>query len=78
MKKSDKSYRISSILLLWLIGGAMSIGLSDGIHYDAADYWKRGSSIWQDGYFCLLNMNGFRGYIFPLFCGICNKIGGGV
>ena len=47
-----------------------------GLVYDAADYWDRGTRLWQDGKFSFLNINGFRGYIYPLYCGICNLCGG--
>lgn len=46
--------------------------------YDAGNYWNRGVSLWdEEQSFSLLNMkDGFRGYVFPLYLGICNKIGG--
>lgn len=44
---------------------------------DSRDYWERGVSLWKDGKFSLTNqMDGFRGYVFPLFLGICNQVGG--
>ena len=48
-----------------------------GLVYDAGDYWDRGTRLWQDGKFSFLYIDGFRGYIYPLYCSICNICGGG-
>ena len=42
---------------------------------DAGDYWLRGEQLKSSG--CDLNsIDGFRGYVFPLFLGIVNYFGG--
>ncbi len=43
--------------------------------YDAYNYWTRGSLL-KEGQFWLGSIDGFRGYIFPLFLGVINSIGG--
>lgn len=53
-------------------------GLETVIVGDAVDYWNRGLQMWQNGRFSVLNVeDGFRGYVYPLYCGICNLLGGG-
>lgn len=42
---------------------------------DAGDYWRRGQLLWADGKFSFLNIDGFRGYIYPLYLGICGRMG---
>lgn len=66
------------ILVLWATGVIMSTIVTKDFFcaHDAADYWQRGESIWQEGHFSLLNMSGFRGYVYPLYLGICNRLGG--
>lgn len=69
---------LGMIFILWLAGVIMSTIVTRDVFciYDAADYWGRGESIWQNGHFSLLNMSGFRGYVYPLYLGICNQLGG--
>lgn len=44
---------------------------------DATDYWNRGINLWGGEHtFSLENIDGFRGYFWPLFLGVCNQIGG--
>lgn len=84
MNSKKEIYRlIIFFLFLWLMGIVMTLCLSSKVCnyagdycYDARGYWERGACIWQDGSFSLLKMNGFRGYVYPLFCGFCNVIGG--
>lgn len=42
---------------------------------DAGDYWNRGELIKSSG-FSLDSIDSFRGYIFPLFLGVINYLGG--
>lgn len=70
---------IVTILALWIIGTGVSFIITSGewLFYDARNYWKRGIRLWTDNKFSLLNMqDGFRGYVYPLYLGICNRIGG--
>lgn len=80
MKKSQKDKKvILTILVLWLIGTSVSfiITADEWLFWDARNYWKRGVSLWTDNKFSVLNMkDGFRGYVYPLYLGICNRIGG--
>lgn len=43
--------------------------------FDALDYWTRGELL-KEGRFYLGSIDGFRGYIYPLYLGVINKIGG--
>lgn len=51
------------------------INIPEAWYYDAQNYWKYGELLFADG-FSLLNIPGWRGYVFPLYLGICNKLGG--
>lgn len=42
---------------------------------DVEDYWAYGEKLWETGRFSL-NIDGYRGYVFPLCLGICNQLGG--
>lgn len=42
---------------------------------DVADYWQRGDLLRNSG-FSLESIDGFRGYVFPLYLGITNALGG--
>lgn len=54
------------------------LGEKEFTYGDSWDYWERGESLWREGHFSLNNQrDGFRGYVFPLFLGICNQLGGG-
>lgn len=44
---------------------------------DVEDYWAYGEKLWETGRFSL-NIDGYRGYVFPLCLGICNQMGGGI
>lgn len=68
--------KIGSVSIIFLVCILM-FGLEKGLWGDAADYWNRGTRLWQDGSFSLMNIDGFRGYVYPLYCGICNLLGGG-
>lgn len=64
-------------LLTWLICTLLcfliqNLFATDELIGDAADYWAIGESFWKDDGFTLLNIWGFRGYVFPLFLGVCN------
>ena len=72
LKKTRKLSMLSIIFLVCVI----LFGLGKGLWGDAADYWDRGTRILQDGKLLLLNIDGFRGYVYPLYCGICNLLGG--
>lgn len=53
------------------------LGEKEFTYGDSWDYWERGESLWREGHFSLNNQrDGFRGYVFPLFLGICNQLGG--
>ena len=69
--------KIGSVSIIFLVCILM-FGLEKGLWGDAADYWNRGTRLWQDGSFSLMNIDGFRGYVYPLYCGICNLLGGGI
>ena len=43
--------------------------------YDAEGYWNRGDQLKSSG-FNLYSIDGFRGYIFPMFLGVINFFGG--
>lgn len=60
---------VVSIVLYYMMNGSR-------LYYDASDYWTRGQMLWQNGSFSFLNLpNGFRGYAYPLYLGVCNRIG---
>lgn len=61
-------------LLIMLIGE--SFFKSAPWVYDAFDYWNRGDSLKNSGFNLSAAMDGFRGYIFPLYLGLINLIGG--
>lgn len=70
---------LRTILILWVTGIIISAIITKGSwnRYDAADYWNRGCSLWDNNKFSILNMkNGFRGYVYPLYLGICSRFGG--
>lgn len=46
-------------------------------YYDASDYWGQGVTLWSLGKFDLTTISGWRGYIFPLYLGLCNHYMGG-
>lgn len=63
-----------TIIFIFIVGAGWDKDLLWG---DAGDYYALGKSIWSNGRFSLLNMEtGFRGYIYPLYLGICDKVGG--
>lgn len=71
-----KSLWVVSFLLIFVTNLLMGWGkeLRWG---DAGDYFNLGVSLWNKGRFSFLNMpTGFRGYVFPLYLGICDKAGG--
>lgn len=77
-KSGNAKILLLTILGIWIAGIIVAAILTnDGWNrYDAADYWKRGCSIWSGGMFSLLNIpNGFRGYVYPLYLGICGIFG---
>lgn len=43
---------------------------------DAYDYWERGRQISNSGKLDISAVDGFRGYVYPLFPGLCNFVGG--
>lgn len=66
-----------TLIVIFIAGGGIAGFYEAGYWYDASDYWGRGTRLWQEGKFDLLNLgDAFRGYIFPLYCGICSFIGG--
>lgn len=45
--------------------------------YDSLQYWQLGENFWSSGKFNFIDLyNAWRGYVFPLWLGICNHIGG--
>lgn len=65
------------LLFIFIAGGGIAGFYEAGYWYDASDYWGRGVLLWKDGKFDLLNLgNAFRGYIFPLYLGMCSFVGG--
>ena len=53
------------------------LGEKEFTYGDSWDYWERGESLWKEEQFSLTNQrDGFCGYVFPLFLGICNQVGG--
>lgn len=45
--------------------------------YDSLQYWQLGENFWSSGKFHFVDLyNAWRGYVFPLWLGICNYIGG--
>lgn len=75
----ELKYRIWSwaicALLCFLLQNIFQNSFRAGI-YDAADYWGRGEALWTEGRLNLLGIDGFRGYVFPLFLGTCNHYAG--
>lgn len=80
MKKIKQDVTLRTIIILWVIGVVISLVLTRDFKgaYDSADYWNRGCSLWNSDKFSLLNMqDGFRGYMYPFYLGICYRIGRG-
>lgn len=47
----------------------------EAFYYDSWDYWNRGARYWEwteNGTFLFVSSDGARGYVFPLFLGVCN------
>lgn len=42
--------------------------------YDIGDYWSRGETLVKNG-FELGSIDGFRGYVYPLYLAVINRIG---
>lgn len=75
----ESKYRVLSWLICaFLCFGVEKIFAVEELFYDALDYWNRGESLWGESGFSLLNTGGFRGYVFPLFLGVCGHYGGKV
>jgi len=69
--------KLIGILILYILGVCITIFYADYNHLigDAVDYWNRGLSVWQgdSGGFSVLNIpDGFRGYVYPLYLGVCS------
>lgn len=60
---------VSSMALYCVMNGSE-------LYFDSKDYWERGQALWVNGNFSFLNMpDGFRGYVYPLYLGLCGKAG---
>ncbi len=78
LKKIKRSRFFIWIICFILCLATEVIFNSEGrLYYDALDYWNRGAYLWKDGSFSLI-MEGFRGYVFPVFLGICIHYLGGM
>lgn len=83
MQQLDQTERIKFIcsICCMLILAAVSMVLyhvmnADTLYHDSSDYWTRGQMLWQNGKFSFLNLSdGFRGYVYPLYLGICSRVG---
>ena len=65
------------VLFLVIMAGEFESLKEANYWFDACDYWARGRELWNEGKFSFLNLgNAFRGYIFPLYLGLCYFVGG--
>lgn len=68
-----RRWRFLTFAVIFFVSYAICLIVSkNGFPYDAGDYWERGKQLINPN----LISDGFRGYIFPLFLGICDFIGG--
>lgn len=74
MQKIEYS-RVYCIVIMAAVSIALYCMTNIGELYDAGDYWTRGQLLWANGKFSFLNIDGFRGYIYPLYLGICGRAG---
>lgn len=72
----ESKYRILTWMICALICFLLQNSSEVGFFYDDATYWGRGQELWAGGRLNLLNIDGFRGYVFPLFLGTCNHYAG--
>lgn len=77
MKKIVKVQILLYIFLFILIFVCTHIMGCRPFEGDSFDYWKYGELLFESGRFNFC-IDGFRGYIFPLYLGICNHYFGGV
>lgn len=71
----DKKYGLILISILFIIFFCIGMVHRDYIWlYDVADYWKRGR-ILAENRFNLLSIDGFRGYIYPLYLAFLQTVG---
>lgn len=71
-----KKYRIITWLVCFFLVIVVEYMFKDAMWaFDALDYWTRGEAL-KDGEFYLGSIDGYRGYIYPLYLGVINWIGG--
>ncbi len=81
MKRNYKGlyvvWLISTFVVFYLINTHYKI-CAQNYPYDAANYWELGASLFSSGHFSLYTLqDDFRGYVFPVFMGICYRLSGG-
>lgn len=79
MNTANKNKVLRSYIISFLICYIIFI-LTESLYrtvpwrYDTGDYWSRGETLVKNG-FLLNSIDGFRGYVYPLYLAVINRIG---